>query len=175
VFREDVADTKERAAIKLRSVADPRIRNTTEYVRRLFGEHVPEIANGVVRICAVGRIPGVWAKVAVETHDPEVDPVRCCVGAEASRVQAISAALDGEGIDIIPWASDLPRDIANAIAPAIAEEIIIDETAEFATVRVSDHQLAAALGPDGNNVRLASDVCQCRIDVESTARVLAET
>jgi len=135
---------------------------------KLFEMEVPEIYDGVVEIVAAAREPGRRAKIAVQSNDPDVDPVGACVGMRGSRVQSIISELRGEKIDIIKWSDDLPTYIANALAPAELTRIKIDDEAGEIDVEVEPDQLSLAIGRQGQNVRLASKLLGYRINISST-------
>jgi len=168
---------------------------------KLLEMEVPEIYDGtvVIRICV--REPGERAKVAVFSKDRDVDPVGACVGLKGSRVQAITRELKGEKIDIIPWDSDLVTFAQNALSPAkinrvaVREEPIrvvvrdeegqpvLDEDGKTVTeegkeivldVIVGTEQLSLAIGKRGQNVRLASKLLDCRIEIKSQEAVKDE-
>ncbi|RME80942.1 MAG: transcription termination/antitermination protein NusA, partial [Zetaproteobacteria bacterium] len=136
---------------------------------RLFEQEVPEIQEGLVEIKAVAREPGVRAKVAVASNDPMIDPVGACVGARGARVQAVTNELHGERIDIIEWSEDPAVFVVNALAPAEIERVLIDEARHTIEVTVREDQLATAIGRNGLNVRLASQLTGWEIDVITVA------
>ncbi len=135
------------------------------FVSSLFENEVPEIAEGIVQIKQVSRVPGVRSKIAVYSKDPDVDPVGACVGMKGSRVQAVVQELRGEKIDIITWDADPAKFICNALAPAEVIRVIVDESNHAMEVVVPDDQLPLAIGKRGQNVRLASRLTGWRLDV----------
>ncbi len=137
---------------------------------KLFELEVPEIYEGIVRIEACAREPGVRAKIAVSSTDPDVDPVGACVGLKGSRVQAVVAELRGEAIDIVPFHPDPARFIVHAIAPAHVSRVYIDEHTHCMELIVPDDQLSKAIGRRGQNVRLAAQLTGWRIDIYSESR-----
>ncbi len=137
---------------------------------KLFELEVPEIYEGIVRIEACAREPGVRAKIAVSSTDPDVDPVGACVGLKGSRVQAVVGELRGEAIDIIPYHPDPARFIVHAIAPAHVSRVYIDEHTHCMELIVPDDQLSKAIGRRGQNVRLAAQLTGWRIDIYSETR-----
>jgi N utilization substance protein A len=141
-------------------------RRSAEFVKKLFKMEVPEINEGIVVIEAVARDPGVRSKVAVHSRDSDVDPVGACVGMKGSRVQAVVQELRGEKIDIIPWTRDIAKNVCNALAPAEVSRMIIDDEQEMVLVIVSDDQLSLAIGKKGQNVRLASQLTDWKIDIK---------
>ncbi len=137
---------------------------------KLFEMEVPEIYEGIVRIEACAREPGHRAKIAVSSTDPDVDPVGACVGLKGSRVQAVVGELRGEAIDIIPWHPDPARFVVYAIAPAQVARVYIDEGTHTMELIVPDDQLAKAIGRRGQNVRLAAQLTNWRIDIHSESK-----
>ena len=156
--RDDATPTRE---------VDRQFRSTTEYLRRLFDEQTPELRDGRIRILSVARVPGVRAKIAVETLDSSINPVGACVGYDGERVQAVSKALDDERIDIVLWSENLNQYIVNALAPAEVKSVVVDAVVGDAKVRVMQNQYDVAIGKHGQNVGLASELCCCRIAVQT--------
>jgi transcription termination/antitermination protein NusA len=142
-------------------------RRDPELIRTLFELEVPEIADGLVEIRAVAREPGYRSKIAVESHQPGVDPVGACVGPRGSRVRMVVSELRGEKIDIIPWNTDPARFVAKALSPARVREVFVDDETKEATVVVPDDQLALAIGKEGLNARLAARLSGWRVDIQS--------
>lgn len=138
---------------------------------KLFEAEVPEIAEGIVEIKSVVREPGSRAKIAVYSHDSDVDPVGACVGMRGSRVQNVVSELRGEKIDIIPWSEDVARFACNALAPAVVSKVYVDEDNRSMEIVVADDQLSLAIGKRGQNVRLAAKLTGWRIDIKSETRV----
>lgn len=140
-------------------------RTHPNFVAELFKLEVPEMAEGIVGIRNVVREPGDRTKIAVASKNSAVDPVGACVGVKGSRVQAVVRELRGEKIDIIAWSPDPRVFIGEALNPAIAEKVGIDEEKKTALVVVSDHQLSLAIGKNGQNVRLAAKLTGWKIDI----------
>jgi len=140
----------------------------------LFKSEVPEIAEGIVEIKNAVREPGSRAKIAVESHDIDVDPVGACVGMRGSRVQNVVTELRGERIDIIPWTPDPARFACAALAPAEVSRVYIDDDAEAMEIIVPDDQLSLAIGKKGQNVRLAAKLINWKIDIKSETRAQEE-
>jgi len=138
---------------------------------KLFEAEVPEIAEGIVEVKNVVREPGSRAKIAVYSHDSDVDPVGACVGMRGSRVQNVVSELRGEKIDIIPWSEDVARFACNALAPAVVSKVYVDEDNRAMEIVVADDQLSLAIGKRGQNVRLAAKLTGWRIDIKSETRV----
>lgn len=139
-----------------------------QFVVKLFGLEVPEIAEKIVEIKGVVREPGDRTKISVASRDKAVDPVGACVGVKGSRVQAIVRELHGEKIDIIPWTNDPRVFIGEALNPASIEKVGIDEQKKSALVVVADSQLSLAIGKNGQNVRLAAKLTGWKIDIISS-------
>ncbi|MFO7811745.1 MAG: transcription termination factor NusA [Pelovirga sp.] len=140
----------------------------------LFTSEVPEIAEGIVEIKAAVREPGSRAKMAVLSHDPDVDPVGACVGMRGSRVQNVVTELRGERIDIIPWTQDPARFACAALAPADVSRVYIDDEDQAMEIIVPDDQLSLAIGKKGQNVRLAAKLIGWKIDIKSESRAQEE-
>ena len=138
---------------------------------KLFEAEVPEIAEGIVEIKNVVREPGGRAKIAVYSHDSDVDPVGACVGMRGSRVQNVVSELRGEKIDIIPWSEDVARFACNALAPAVVSKVYVDDEDFAMEVIVADDQLSLAIGKRGQNVRLAAKLTGWKIDIKSETRM----
>ena len=132
---------------------------------KLFSMEVPEIYDGLIEIKSVARDPGSRAKIAVLSHEVNIDPVGACVGMRGSRVQAVVGELQGEKIDIIPWSEDIATYVVNALAPAEVTKVVLDEEAGRIEVVVPDDQLSLAIGRRGQNVRLASMLTGLEIDI----------
>ena len=131
----------------------------------LFRQEVPEIYEGIVEVKAAVREPGGRAKIAVVSHDRDVDPVGACVGMRGTRVQAVVQELRGEKIDIIHYTPDPAEFVCRALAPAKVSKIILDEEDHAMEVIVPDDQLSLAIGKKGQNVTLASRLTGWRLDV----------
>ncbi len=144
-------------------------RTHPQFMAKLFAQEVPEIYDGIIEIRAVARDPGSRAKIAVVSNDSSIDPVGACVGMRGSRVQAVVAELQGEKIDIIPWAPDPATFVVNALAPAEVTKVVLDEEARRIEVVVPDDQLSLAIGRRGQNVRLASMLSGWAIDILTEA------
>jgi len=145
-------------------------RTHPDFLVNLFKTEVPEINEGIVNIMGVVREPGVRAKIAVSSHDPDIDPVGACVGMKGSRVQNVVQELKGEKIDIITWYADIAKYVCNALAPAEIIRVIIDEQNHSMEVIVPDESLSIAIGKGGQNVRLASKLTSWRLDVQNDTK-----
>jgi len=139
-------------------------------LEKLFEAEVPEIAEGIVEIMGVVREPGSRAKIAVYSHESDVDPVGACVGMRGSRVQNVVSELRGEKIDIIPWSEDIARFACNALSPAVVSKLYVDEENRSMEIIVADDQLSLAIGKRGQNVRLAAKLTGWKIDIKSETR-----
>ncbi len=143
-------------------------------VVKLFEQEVPEIAEGIVTVEAAAREAGVRTKIAVRSHDSDVDPVGACVGMKGSRVQAVVQELRGEKIDIVPWDEDEARFVCNALSPAEVTRVLVDEENHTMQIVVPDDQLSLAIGRRGQNVRLAAQLTGWKIDITSETKVAEE-
>src|ERR1700741_4704681 len=119
---------------------------------KLFEQEVPEIYENIVEVKGAAREPGGRAKIAVVSHDQDVDPVGACVGMRGTRVQAVVQELRGEKIDIIHWTADPAGVVCRGLAPAHGAKIILDEDDHAMEVIVPDDQLSLAIGKKGQNV-----------------------
>lgn len=137
---------------------------------KLFEAEVPEIYEGIVKIVAAAREPGVRSKIAVSSRDLDVDPVGACVGVKGSRVQAVVQELRGERIDIVPYDRDPARYVCNAIAPAEISRVLVNEADHAMELVVSDEKLSLAIGRKGQNVRLASQLTGWKLDIISESK-----
>ncbi len=137
---------------------------------KLFESEVPEIYEGIVKIVAAAREPGVRSKIAVQSRDSDVDPVGACVGVKGARVQAVVQELRGERIDIVPFDRDPARFVCNAIAPAEVARVIINEGDHAMELVVPDDKLSLAIGRKGQNVRLASQLSGWKLDIISETK-----
>lgn len=129
-----------------------------EFLAKLFELEVPEIEEGLLEIKAAARDPGLRSKIAVKSNDQRLDPVGTCVGMRGSRVQAVTGELAGERVDIVLWSMEPAQFVINAMAPAEVSSIVVDEDAHSMDVVVDEEQLAQAIGRNGQNVRLASEL-----------------
>lgn len=134
-------------------------------VRKLLELEIPEIKSGVVEVKGIAREAGVRCKVAVSSTDEKIDPIGSCVGQKGVRVQNIMDELNGEKIDIIPWTEDVEEFIKIALAPAKITFIKLDEDDKRASCYVNPDQRPLAIGKNGQNVRLASELTQWEIDI----------
>ncbi len=142
-------------------------RSHPDLVRRLLELEVPELVDGTIEIASIAREPGHRTKIAVISHDSNVDPKGACVGARGSRVRQVVNELRGEKVDVVQYRDDTRQFIAEALGPAKVKEVILDEEEKTAQVIVSEHQLSLAIGKEGQNARLAARLSGYRIDIQS--------
>ncbi|HSH44383.1 MAG TPA: transcription termination factor NusA [Longimicrobiales bacterium] len=140
-------------------------RAAPEFVAALFKLEVPEIYQGIVEIKGLAREVGGRTKVAVSSRDESIDPVGACVGLKGSRVQAVVGELGGERIDIVPWHPDPEVYARRALAPARVAKVLSDPARGVITAIVDEDQLSLAIGRNGQNVRLASQLIGWQIDL----------
>src|SRR2546423_396855 len=138
------------------------------FVKALFKLEVPEIQQGIVEIRASAREVGSRTKIAVFSRDDSIDPVGACVGLKGSRVQAVVNELGGERIDIVPWSPDPERFAKLALAPAKVARVFSDPSTKTIQAVVDEDQLSLAIGRNGQNVRLASELTGWKIDLYSS-------
>lgn len=135
------------------------------FLRRLFELEVPEIADGLISIKAVARIPGERAKIAVESYDDRIDPVGACVGVKGSRIHGIVRELRNENIDVINYTTNPSLFIQRALSPAKVSSIRLDEEEKKAEVFLKPEEVSMAIGKGGLNIKLASMLTGYVIDV----------
>ena len=138
------------------------------FVQALFKLEVPEIQQSVVEIRAAAREVGSRTKIAVFSRDDAIDPVGACVGLKGARVQAVVNELGGERIDIVPWSADPERFAKLALAPAKVARVFSDPATKTIQAVVDEDQLSLAIGRNGQNVRLASELTGWKIDLYSS-------
>ena len=140
-------------------------RTSPTFLQRLLEQEVPEIADGLIAIKKIARMPGERAKVAVESYDDRIDPVGACVGVRGSRVHGIVHELNNENIDVINWTANTKLFIQRALSPATVTSITIDEENKKADVYLQPDQVSLAIGRGGLNIKLASMLTEYTIDV----------
>ncbi|CZI75835.1 TPA: transcription termination/antitermination protein NusA [Legionella pneumophila subsp. pneumophila] len=143
-------------------------RTRNEMLIELFRIEVPEIGENIIDIKAAARDPGNRAKIAVKTNDGRIDPIGACVGMRGARVQAVSSELGGERVDIILWDDNPAQLVINAMAPADITSIVVDEDTHTMDLAVAKEQLSQAIGRNGQNVRLASQLTGWTLNVMTT-------
>ena len=140
-------------------------RTSPTFLQRLLEQEVPEIADGLIVIKKIARMPGERAKVAVESYDDRIDPVGACVGVHGSRVHGIVRELCNENIDVINWTANTRLFIQRALSPAQVSDIKLDEENKKADVYLQPDQVSLAIGRGGLNIKLASMLTEYTIDV----------
>ena len=140
-------------------------RTSPLFLQRLLEAEVPEIAEGLISIRRIARLPGERAKVAVETYDERIDPVGACVGVKGSRVHGIVRELCNENIDVINYTSNVKLFIQRALSPARINSINVDEETHKAEVYLQPEEVSLAIGRGGMNIKLASMLTEYTIDV----------
>ena len=146
-------------------------RSSEMLVKRLFEKEGPEIDQGVVEIKAIARDAGERTKMAVVSHNEEIDPIGACIGQRGGRVQEIIEELHGEKIDIFLWSEDITQLVKNALAPAAIEAVLPDDEGKGLLVIVNDDQLSLAIGRKGKNARLAVKLCDKKIDIKTRGEI----
>jgi N utilization substance protein A len=140
-------------------------RTAPEFIAKLFELEVPEIEEGLIEIKGAARDPGLRAKIAVKSNDPRIDPIGTCIGLRGSRVTSVTNELAGERVDIILWSPDPAQFVINALAPAEVSRIVVDEDKHSIDVVVEEDQLGKAIGSNGQNVRLASELTGWELNI----------
>ena len=146
----------------------PRIilsRTANQFLERLFEQEVPEIADGLITIKKIARIPGERAKVAVESYDERIDPVGACVGMKGSRIYGIVKELRNENIDVVNYTTNTQLMIQRSLNPAKISSLTIDEEKQTASVYLKPDQVSLAIGKGGLNIRLSKMLTGYDIDV----------
>src|SRR5579883_2866370 len=150
-------------------------RTRPEMLIELFKIEVPEIGEELIEIKAAARDPGSRAKIAVKTNDGRIDPIGACVGMRGSRVQAVSGELGGERVDIVLWDDNPAQLVINAMSPAEVASIVVDEDTHTMDIAVKEEQLSQAIGRNGQNVRLASELTGWKLNVMSESQAKEKT
>jgi N utilization substance protein A len=145
-------------------------RTVPEFLIELFKLEVPEVGQKVIDILGAARDPGIRAKIAVRSNDPRLDPVGACVGMRGQRVTSVSNELAGERIDIILWNENPAQFVINAMSPAEVLSIVVDEEKQSMDIAVAEDKLAQAIGRNGQNVRLASQLTGWTLNVMTEAQ-----
>lgn len=146
-------------------------RTQPEVLLELFRLEVPEIAEEMIDLMGAARDPGSRAKIAVKSNDQRIDPIGACVGMRGSRVQAVSNELGGERVDIILWDENPAQFAINAMAPAEVASIVVDEDTHSMDIAVESENLAQAIGRNGQNIRLASQLTGWVLNVMTVAEL----
>ena len=150
------------------NVNNPKImlsRTSPLFLQRLLEQEVPEIADGLITIKKIVRIPGERAKIAVESYDDRIDPVGACVGVKGSRIHGIVRELRNENIDVINYTSNIELFIKRALSPAKVSELKLDTEGRRAEVYLKQDQVSLAIGKSGLNIKLVSMLTEYTIDV----------
>ncbi len=140
-------------------------RSSLNFVRKLFEMEVAEISDGTVTLAAMAREPGYRTKVCVKSADPKVDPVGACVGARGSRVKSIVREMNGEKVDIVRWYEDPIEQLAEALKPAIPQNVNLDRDKRRMYFEVVEDDLSVAIGRKGINARLTSRLLGWKLDI----------
>ena len=140
-------------------------RTSTDFLRRLLEQEIPEIADGLISLRRIARIPGERAKIAVESYDDRIDPVGACVGVKGSRIHGIVRELNNENIDVINYTSNIRLFIQRALSPAEVSNIVLNEEEHKAEVYLRPEEVSLAIGKGGMNIKLASMLTEYTIDV----------
>ena len=142
-------------------------RNDKHLVVRLLEQMVPEIKEGIVEIKGIARDAGDRCKVSVYSNDPSVDPIGACVGEKGSRIGEVVRSLNGEKVDLYRWSENPAELIANSLRPTNVVAVInVDQKTKTSLAIVPDNQLSLAIGKNGQNVRLAVQSCDWKIDIK---------
>ncbi|MDR1413350.1 MAG: transcription termination factor NusA [Puniceicoccales bacterium] len=140
-------------------------RSHANFVRRLLEIEVSEISDGTVDIKGIAREPGYRTKICVDTNDKNIDPVGACVGTRGIRIKSIVRELNGEKIDIIRYSDNIEKLLSEAIKPAIPKDVRVDHNARIIYFKVSEGDLAVAIGKRGLNAKLTSRMMNWRLDI----------
>jgi N utilization substance protein A len=157
-------------ALVLKGYQGPQIvvsRSSSRFLARLLETEIPEIGSGTIEIKDVVRQPGERAKVAVVSHERDIDPVGACIGVKGNRILAISKELGGEKVDIIPWSPDLVTFAKASLSPAKVDRLqVVSRTEKALVALVPQDQLSLAIGKKGINVKLASRLVGWKISIK---------
>jgi len=140
-------------------------RTSPMFLERLFENEIPEVFDGIIELMRIAREPGDRSKVAVMSHDERVDPVGACVGMKGIRIHAVVRELQNENIDVINWTPDKFEFIKRALQPARVLKVELLDDSKHANVLVPADEVSKAIGKGGVNIRLASKLTDCEIDV----------
>ena len=149
-------------------------RPSNAFLQRLFELEVPEIEDGIIEIKRISRVPGERSKVLVYSSDRRIDAVGACVGMKGNRIQSIVRELNGEKIDIINWSEQPEILITRAIAPSKPINLLIDEERPYVVAIFEDDELPLAIGRNGQNIKLTTEVTGYKIDVLSKSDFLKD-
>lgn len=140
-------------------------RTSPVFLQRLLENEIPEINDGIIKLCRIARIPGERAKIAVESYDDRIDPVGACVGVKGSRIHGVVRELHNENIDVINYTSNTSLFIQRALNPAQVSNIVLHEDEKKAEVYLRPEEVSLAIGKGGMNIKLASMLTEYTIDV----------
>ena len=140
-------------------------RTAPSFLEKLFEQEIPEVFDGLITIKKVVRIPGEKAKVAVDSYDDRIDPVGACVGMKGSRIHGIVRELGNENIDVINYTQNIQLYITRALSPAKVSTVKIDEENKKAEVFLKIEEVSKAIGRNGQNIKLASQLTGYELDV----------
>lgn len=140
-------------------------RTSPVFLQRLLENEIPEINDGVIKLCRIARIPGERAKIAVESYDDRIDPVGACVGVKGSRIHGVVRELHNENIDVINYTNNTALFIQRALNPAQVSNIVLHEEEKKAEVYLRPEEVSLAIGKGGMNIKLASMLTEYTIDV----------
>lgn len=140
-------------------------RTSPAFLQRLLEIEIPEIADGIISVRRIARIPGERAKIAVESYDDRIDPVGACVGVKGNRISGIVRELHNENIDVILYTANTQLFIQRALAPATISSITLNEETRTAEVYLKPEEVSLAIGKGGMNIKLASKLTEYTIDV----------
>ena len=144
-----------------------------DFLSCLLELEIPEVRNGTVIVKGIAREAGYRSKVAVFTPEPNVDPIGCCIGPRGNRIQSIQKELSGEKLDVVKWSENSELFITNSLSPAKVEQVILSARQNLATVIVPDDQLSLAIGKEGQNARLVTELTGWRVDIRSRSEMEA--
>tara|TARA_Y100001980_G_C14454162_1_gene237423 strand:- start:115 stop:927 length:813 start_codon:yes stop_codon:yes gene_type:complete len=139
-------------------------RSDNHFLYKLFEIEVPEIEDGIIEITAIARYPGERAKIIVKSNDRRIDPVGACVGMRGSRIQAIVRELNNEKIDIVNFSDQAEILVSRALSPAKPAKLFLDDEKKYCVALFDDDSLDAAIGRNGMNINLASQITEYKID-----------
>lgn len=140
-------------------------RTCEAFLLKLLEQEIPEIADGLITVRSIARMPGERAKIAVESYDERIDPVGACVGVKGSRIHTIVREMHNENIDVIHYSGNPRVLIQRALAPAQVSSIELDDEKKTATVYLRSEEVSLAIGKNGMNIKLASKLTGYNIDV----------
>lgn len=140
-------------------------RTSVQFLERLLEQEIPEIAEGLITVKRVVRIPGEKAKIAVDSYDERIDPVGACVGMKGSRIHGIVRELGNENIDVIHYTANTDLFVKRALAPAKVNKVVLDDATKKANVYLDLEEVSRAIGRGGQNIKLAGMLTGFDIDV----------